>query len=421
MLSVKHYLSKKNWGEYIPIIERKLRSEDVTTWFPYYNELKTVLDNLGLEYEISLSYSFKVHHVDYKNHLYFTSEDVHPLVVKHFTSYDTCVVCTPVVKVTIHYPKIQITNSKKESVEIEDLFISSTFHLNGKVCNDGSFMEGMKTTYSAEHLKMGYVHSHLPSKSKYQSQQGKIFIKEEQYQRFSKFCTGEGPITSVFVLIESHFKSNPIKDDSFKEELQNLYQLWFSVIDTTVKWESLEGTPHYRMEAIHETDSILNDKNIVDTLKVASNYYGKIRNVIDTSKYDFFNEKGQIVKKHDFELLAFKEIPAITPNFLVAYKNFLIITCDGVVVEDVATSNQVFEFVITPSKVGFYFNKNKFNLTVKQETSNGKIEFRFKQFFKELIYKLFEKQSFYHSRNYYQNVQTRNQATIAISEPDGES
>jgi len=156
--------------------------------------------------------------------------------------------------VIIRFPEITITNSRKMSHVIRDLYVKFA------VGKDGLFrghINGTRATLTEDEYQAAYLHSHLTSLSP-----GNI--------RFSPFCTGEGQINQVIALLGRKF--DEVNFTLFCLHLKNY-----------VAWESLEGHPYMHIEYIgignrsstnnilHQTvrDKIKNVlKNAIFTLKV---------------------------------------------------------------------------------------------------------------------------------------------------------
>ena len=125
--------------------------------------------------------------------------------------------------IIIHYPLVEINNSRGESHTIRDLYvslnISSDFTIHDRV------VRGMRTTATQDEIDSSYSHSHL---------------SQRPFSDWSTFCTGSGIIDEV--LIQSR-EINP-------SENRFHYEMLFETLDAFVAWESLEGGPYRRMNNI---------------------------------------------------------------------------------------------------------------------------------------------------------------------------
>ena len=125
-------------------------------------------------------------------------------------------------RLTIHFPEIEIKNSKKQSHKIYDFYLSLFFNDDFKIY---SKVYGRKQTYSLEEFNKSYSHSHC---------------SPDRYN-WSKMCLGDD--TPIAELVYTMASSN----NSFSES--NLMKLLL-LIQGYIGWESLEGGPHQRMEEI---------------------------------------------------------------------------------------------------------------------------------------------------------------------------
>lgn len=120
--------------------------------------------------------------------------------------------------VLIHFPELVITNSKKLSHNIKDLYVKFDVGIDGKM-NSG--LSGIRTSLTRDECASHYMHSHLPT-------------FDLMNMRFMHFCTGEGEINQVIYLLGSNF--DEVNFTLFCLHLKNY-----------VIWESLEGNPYRRM------------------------------------------------------------------------------------------------------------------------------------------------------------------------------
>ena len=124
--------------------------------------------------------------------------------------------------ITIHYPKVTVTNELHNSTEIYDLFVLLQFKENGTFQD----IHYIKTTFTSSQWESGYVHSHTPSL--YDSN---IF--------WGHVCLGTGPINGTI---------NQLRRGEQYSEFT--WELFFWELDKMVQTESLEGGPYIRMEYI---------------------------------------------------------------------------------------------------------------------------------------------------------------------------
>lgn len=126
-------------------------------------------------------------------------------------------------KCMIHFPEIKITNSKKKSHIIRDLYVRFWLDENGKM---DYRLEGIRTTLTPGEMSAQYAHSHLP--------------RFGTIPQWSSFCRGSGEINQVMSLLSSTFTE--VNFTLFCLHLKNY-----------VAWESLEGNPYNYIENINLT------------------------------------------------------------------------------------------------------------------------------------------------------------------------
>jgi hypothetical protein len=90
------------------------------------------------------------------------------------------------IQITIHFPEVIITNSKRLSHTIKDLFV----RFNIYTCDRGkvrfSRLYGKRTTFDIKELIHGYCHSHLPKRYTY-------FLEDN----FTQWCLGTTEIDTI--------------------------------------------------------------------------------------------------------------------------------------------------------------------------------------------------------------------------------
>lgn len=135
-----------------------------------------------------------------------------------------CLESNEAVQLVIHFPDITITNTRKDTHNIKDLYVVLKFAVNMKLFS----FDGFRTTLTNIEAFKGYSHSHLSTN-----------------RVISWFCTGSGPIsTSISYMRATGF-------DAIK------FQILCLNIDKFVKWESLEGVPYIRINTLNS--GIYND------------------------------------------------------------------------------------------------------------------------------------------------------------------
>lgn len=121
----------------------------------------------------------------------------------------------PSYRVTIHYPKLTITNSENSSHTIRDLYcILNIRYIEGKGIFYVHSLSGFRGTLSKIEVDRGYIHSHC-------------------HMNGDTFCTGSGEVTELLSLM---------KEKTFNSDI---FELFLEVLNSAVRWESLEGTPYH--------------------------------------------------------------------------------------------------------------------------------------------------------------------------------
>lgn len=150
--------------------------------------------------------------------------------------------------IIIHYPEIEITNSRNNSHIIKDLYVAIPI----SICNlrnnesEGSYnkpfihgLQGCRFTCNQLEYLTGYLHSHLSVKTKYIN-----------CENFNDFCTGEGDMSLLIGQLNELLFEIPTRSQNLKLDL-NLFELYFRHINTYIRWESLEGGPYIQISTIN--------------------------------------------------------------------------------------------------------------------------------------------------------------------------
>jgi len=171
-------------------------------------------------------------------------------------------------RLTIHFPEIEIKNSKKQSHKIYDFYLSLFFNDNFKIYSN---IYGRRQTYSLEEFDRSYSHSHC---------------SPDRYH-WSKMCLGDD--TPLSELVYSMASSN----NSFNEN--NLMKLLL-LIQGYIGWESLEGGPHVRMETIGNARGTVNQNWSTDSIKDCYSTIKNNLNVINRDKLITFSNINKFNK-----------------------------------------------------------------------------------------------------------------------------
>ena len=134
------------------------------------------------------------------------------------------------VYVLIYFPKITVTNENDKSIDIEEVYIRVPIDRYGKLV---SSFEIIRTKYSYDQYKSGYMHSHA-------------------YAGISKtsrdwrgMCLGSGPLVTT-----THTLKNSYDLD--------IWRLFCIELDEYLKVESVAGVPYIRMNRVGNNDNLYN-------------------------------------------------------------------------------------------------------------------------------------------------------------------
>lgn len=164
----------------------------------------------------------------------------------HGENYDLQVCSDGDLELLIRYPHITITNTKKESREIEELYCVLTF--NESFLLKG--FEGFRAKMSFNDVKNGYRHSHLNSRNL------------ENLFTASAFCTGSTDLTAL----KSEFMEGFDADR---------FDLFLYQINNFVEWESLEGTPYVHLSSVNNRNFTVLSREPLDLAQTITNDFNK--------------------------------------------------------------------------------------------------------------------------------------------------
>ena len=124
----------------------------------------------------------------------------------------------------IRFPEFNIKNRNKRSHKIKNLFVVCCFN----ICNEGKIsmnnqIYGNRSEYTSAEFKSKYRHSHLSTSG---------------FKKFTYFCLGEGTSMST-ALAELNMNFCPER-----------FELFLHLLNSYVRYESLEGGPFIKMERI---------------------------------------------------------------------------------------------------------------------------------------------------------------------------
>jgi hypothetical protein len=135
----------------------------------------------------------------------------------------------PSFKVDIHFPRLEITNSREHHHMLYDLYARLQVDYNEASPYRLGFPKllGTRTTYSLKEVESGYCHSHLPTGS---------------LQAYSEFCLGTSEFGDLLTTWATHGR-----------ELD--WEMVFFALPRFLAWESREGIPYMYMSNIQYVNS----------------------------------------------------------------------------------------------------------------------------------------------------------------------
>lgn len=136
----------------------------------------------------------------------------------------------------IHYPEINISNSRDHKHIIKDLYVIVPLHIESENFVFSGNLYGFRTYQTSDEYSSNYIHSHLNS--------NKIL-------EIGKFCLGSGDINLTI--------RNLMNKNNFSDVLLNGFLL---TLEYYLSWESLEGGPHRKLEALFNRSTEININEI---------------------------------------------------------------------------------------------------------------------------------------------------------------
>ncbi len=127
------------------------------------------------------------------------------------------------INIIIWFPKITLTNWRKQKHDIEDLYVNLRLEYNLLLRHQPFY--GLRTTVSyIEHIN-SYWHSHLLTK----------IVKDERNVHFELFCIGLGIISQTLAVLKDEF-------------IESSFELLLYQIQDYLVWESASGGPYIRID-----------------------------------------------------------------------------------------------------------------------------------------------------------------------------
>lgn len=198
----------------------------------------------------------------------------------------------------IHFPIVEITNNTLKE-DVIDLYVKLTWEYDNtdhRIIRFQNRMMGCRTNYTAEHLFVKYSHSHLPKlKLGYPSREyggnsgsGHEGEKKAVKVEWRNFCLGNDAVAQTLGGLNIDF------------DLEKFYIL-LNLIDDFVRWESLDGGPHIKMEKIVKTtDTYVEvDKHQVMDFpyhQLKLKMYEELAKEADLTSLDYYAEGNNIIE-----------------------------------------------------------------------------------------------------------------------------
>ena len=184
----------------------------------------------------------------------------------------------------IKFPEITISNNKNQTHKILDLYVKLVMQQKNNLL---TYAYGCRSTRTVSEAASNYVHSHLHSIS--------------GLPIFSDFCLGSSEFGQQLAVL-AH--DNP---STYTEEK---FDILFCLLDSYVRYESLEGGPHIRIETIVTKTPTL--PNIDTSTSKMDNLYKKFIMAEDSFGFNFINRNQYATIEVDRDSLETKLIPYCT-------------------------------------------------------------------------------------------------------------
>lgn len=182
------------------------------------------------------------------------------------------------------YDKITITNSREKSHDIRDLVVATELEMeNGNL--HASMIQGTRLSLSEKEQVSGYIHSHLNTRN---------------IDNFNNLCN-----ISSFCIGGTSELQDLITESASSDFDEGLIDLFLTMVDSIVKWESLEGVPYVKIQSLLDSNvKKINPGNV----NISSFYTLKLKNqllkaVRDNNILNYYISEGRY-RIHDDESIA---------------------------------------------------------------------------------------------------------------------
>jgi len=155
----------------------------------------------------------------------------------------------------IHFPVINITNSRKDHHVIKDLYVRFHILSSSSLADLSIIVSGTRLTISLREWESNYGHSHFSGRSP---------------ASFSDFCLGSSDFSRLIM-------------DTKIEKTEDCWNLMFMSLENYLKWESIEGGPYRYINSIEYSRSFNGETGAPHLAKIISG--------IDKSRWNYLNNK----------------------------------------------------------------------------------------------------------------------------------
>ena len=187
----------------------------------------------------------------------------------------------------IHFPEITITNSKRQTHLIKDLYIQYDIQVRKANFNTSNYklevsFSGKRAALSLKEWEGGYRHSHLMTGSNI----------------FSCFCLGRSDYSILLQSLQI-------------EPTENNWMLVFLGLENYLSWESLEGGPYLTIDSIKYSSDKTDERLVEEAERLANGIPISCWEFTNTgielianhpSLYNYFNENSTIKQLHTYSL-----------------------------------------------------------------------------------------------------------------------
>lgn len=174
----------------------------------------------------------------------------------------------------IHFPVINITNSREDKHQIKDLYVRFKIEYDYDSDHFSMILQGRRLSMSLKEWESSYGHSHLSGRGE---------------NEFREFCLGSSDFARLMM-------------DTRIEKTEDCWTIMFMALENYLKWESIEGGPYKNIfnitygNTISEHSAIPHLANIISGIDKKQWMYAHNKLVLkDTHDvYDYFNKYSKL-------------------------------------------------------------------------------------------------------------------------------